>query len=471
MVSGWVITLVLVNLYILLLVWLARSGRMERYNLSLMLGFVLMLRTGRGRRALEIIATPKRLWNAFGDIGVVVSLLGMLAMTVLMISIVPTVLDPGSGVEPLAANEILVIPGINPFVPLWYGLIALIVTLVVHEGGHGILSLTNKMRVKSLGLLLAVIPIGAFVEPDEEDLQKAPRRSRLRVYAAGPAVNFLVGFIVLFTMMGSAAAIEPHDGAPIWRIVDDGPAELAGLQPNTMLVETDGEVIADWNDFILKVQSKFPGDQMNFTDREGVEYSVTLGNRWDQYSDGDQQAILDETAEGQAACNLELGQSEARTGSECSESLQRKSFVGVRAFEQELNKGVLANPFQSGPHFLTLTFLPLGEVRGQPILSSMPDFYETPYAEEVFWPLINVLYWVFWVNLMVGLTNILPMLPLDGGHLFRDSFAGLVEKIRPGMAAAKQERLVGKVAGGLSLVIFIAFLLQIFGPRIAQLFA
>lgn len=470
MVSGWIITLALINAYILLLVWLARSGRMEKYNLSLMLGFVLMIRTGRGRNFLQWLSRPTRFWNAFGDLGVVVALVGMLAMTALMLLIVPTALNPASGVQPLAANEILVIPGVNPFVPLWYGLIALIVTLIVHEGGHGVLSLANKMRVKSLGLLVAVVPIGAFVEPDEDDLQRSSRRRRLRVYAAGPGVNFAVGFIVLAGMMGAAAAMEPLEGAPIWQVSEGGAAELAGMGPNTLLVASNDQPLNDWNDFIALVQDKSPGDTVHLVDDEGHEYNVTLGNRWDAYSDEAQQAILAETPQGNATCNAVFGPDANRTGSECAILMQQAPLVGVSAFAVDEYKAVLADPFDSGSNFVTLTFLPIGEVRGTPVMTSMPEFYATPFAEEVYWPLVNILFWVFWVNLMVGLTNILPMLPLDGGHLFRDSFAGVVEKVRPKMDKAKQDRLVGRVAGTLSLVIFIAFLLQIFGPRIAQAF-
>lgn len=470
MVSGWIIALALINVYILVLVWLARTGRMEKWNLSLMLGFALMIRTGRGRDFLRWLSRPTRFWNAFGDIGVVVSLLGMFAMTVLMLSIVPTVLDPGSGVQPLGASEILVIPGVNPFVPLWYGIIALIVTLVVHEGGHGVLSMANKMRVKSLGLLVAVIPIGAFVEPDEEDLQKSPRRSRLRVYAAGPAVNFAVGFLILGMMMGAATAMEPVQGAPIWQISEDGPADDAGMEPNTVLVSADGTSLADWPAFIDVVRSHDPGDAILFADTVGATYNVTLDNRWDHFGEEAQTAILQRTAQGDATCDAYFGPDNDQYGADCAEAFQRTPFVGVTAFDRDFYEGVYANPFQSGSHFLTLTFLPLGEVRGAPIMSSMPEFFDAP-AETVFWPAVNILFWVFWVNLMVGLTNILPMLPLDGGHLFRDAFAGVVQKVRPKMEAAKQERLVGRVAGILSLIIFTAFLLQIFGPRIAQLFA
>jgi membrane-associated protease RseP (regulator of RpoE activity) len=69
---------------------------------------------------------------------------------------------------------------------------------------------------------------------------------------------------------------------------------------------------------------------------------------------------------------------------------------------------------------------------------------------------------------MVGLTNILPMLPLDGGHIFRDAVGGLVQKVRPAMEAAKRERLVSWTAGAMSLLILGAFILQILGPRLVN---
>ncbi|WP_367883132.1 site-2 protease family protein [Thermococcus peptonophilus] len=67
--------------------------------------------------------------------------------------------------------------------------------MVVHELSHGIVARADKLPLKSVGLvLLAVIP-GAFVEPDEEELAKAPLRSRLRVYGAGSMANITTAII------------------------------------------------------------------------------------------------------------------------------------------------------------------------------------------------------------------------------------------------------------------------------------
>ncbi len=79
--------------------------------------------------------------------------------------------------------------------PLGYGLIALVTVIVVHEFAHGILARAEGIRIKSIGvLLLAIIP-GAFVEPDEEEVKKANRLSKLRIYAAGSIFN--IGFAAI----------------------------------------------------------------------------------------------------------------------------------------------------------------------------------------------------------------------------------------------------------------------------------
>lgn len=444
MVSGWLITLGLVNAYIILLFWLVRSGKMEKYNLSLMLGFILMIRTQRGQKTLEKISKPAKFWNAFGDLGVVVAYLGMALMTLLMVWTVGRVLQPDSGVPTLGASEILIIPGVNPFVPLWYGLIALVVTLVVHEGGHGILALTNKMRIKSLGLLAAVVPIGAFVEPDEDDLMQAPRRSRLRVYAAGPMMNFVFAAIAIFVMAAMMGAMTPMDGTAVASVVGT-PAQMAGIVPGDLILTADGMDVRQWDDFIAFMDTTSPGQEVTFGLERG-DVNATLGNRWDLLTPSQQQQVLQENAT-------------------YAEQLQNDAFLGVAPFFQEATQNALAHPVGELQNFLFYVGLPIGEIQNAPYLSFyLPTFYETPFNADVFWPLVSATFWIFWINIMVGLTNILPMLPLDGGHLFRDGLGGVLERFR--MDAEKRTKIVNGTATILSWAILAAVILQIVGPRL-----
>lgn len=456
------------------LYWLAASGRLAKWNLSLMLGVVLMVRTQRGTKLIETLSKPKRFWNAVADVGLVVTLLGMVAMTVLFVWSALFALQPDSGLQPLGLSEILVIPGVNPFVPLWYGLVALIVTLVVHEGGHGILARANGMRLKSLGLLVAVVPIGAFVEPDEEDLKAGSRRKRLRVFAAGPAINVAVAALCLagFAAMAGAAAVAP--GVHVAGVVAGAPAADAGLAGGMSLLAVDNTTLAGWPDLRGYLDTTSPGQTIRLTADDGTVHAVALESRWDNTPSAVQDAILAGTPEAIATCEAVL-RHEVTSGPACAEELQRLSFMGFNPLLPE-ELGFLRDPFaHGGLGFLSLVSLPIGEVRGSPYLSTyMPAFLDAPVAassEGLYWIAATMLFWLFWINLMVGLTNILPMLPLDGGHIFRDVAGGAVEKLRPGLSDERRERVVKRLAAGVSLFVLAAFLLQIAGPYLARAFA
>ena len=34
--------------------------------------------------------------------------------------------------------------------------------------------------------------------------------------------------------------------------------------------------------------------------------------------------------------------------------------------------------------------------------------------------LVNLFFWLLWVNILLGFTNLIPMVPFDGGHMFKD---------------------------------------------------
>src|SRR5271169_2167415 len=101
----------------------------------------------------------------------------------------------------------LLLPGINPYVPIVYGWIAIVVAVVIHEASHGIVARSLGMRVKSAGLVfLLIVPIGAFVEVDEKELREVKARNSLRVLAAGSGINFIVGLACLALLILSVSA-------------------------------------------------------------------------------------------------------------------------------------------------------------------------------------------------------------------------------------------------------------------------
>lgn len=476
METGLYIVLGLVAAYIIFIVWLVQGKRLEKWNLSLMLGVVLMVRTQRGKKTIDALARPKRLWNAIGDAGIALTLAGMVLITVFFLWSVWFVLQPESNVPALGATEIIVIPGVTPFVPLGYGLIALIVTLIVHEGGHGILARANNMKVKSVGLLVAVVPIGAFVEPDDLDMKVASRRQRLRVFGAGPAVNFGFAAIFLATFALLMGSLAPMSGAHVGATVAGGPAQEAGIAVGDSILHVRPDSpsapwtkVEDWPALLVYVtQQTQPGDRVQFFLGDGATRTLTMSNLWDGLSPAQQNAITTNQSIGLALCRERLPEPDPATGAECFERLQGTSRMGIAAF-QDSDFAPLEDPLgRNGRNLLFLFSMPLAEIGGGESMLNVyaPAFYHEPFHAQTFWVVANTAFWIFWINLAVGVTNILPMLPLDGGHIFRDAVGGIYQKVRPRLDSERREQLVAKTAVVMSLIILTAFLLQIFGPHL-----
>lgn len=238
-----------------------------------------MLRTTKGQEFLDRLATHKRFWRTFANIGLPAMLIGMLVMFLLVLFIdyslitsfqTQTVPQPSKFNE---ARNIFLIPGINEFIPLYWGAIALLVTLVVHEFSHAILCKVEGIKVKSMGLLLAPIPIGGFAEPDDEQLlgkkeEKVPengslpeepsepkklatRTERVRVLTAGVMANFttaFIAFVLFFLLLGSITSVGD---VMITNVIQDSPAQINGVKPNMILTGINDNKIANATDFLF----------------------------------------------------------------------------------------------------------------------------------------------------------------------------------------------------------------------------
>ena len=211
-------------------------------------GPITTVHTKRGRAFLDRLAAPKRLWRAWGNFGVGIALVIMIgSFFVVLLSAISTVSEPQTAgfVRP---QDALVIPGVNRFLPLAAAVdivVGLLVGLVVHEGGHGLLCRVEDIEIDSMGVaLLAFIPMGAFVQPDEDSQQAADRGGKTRMFAAGVTNNFLVTavcFALLFGIVTSFVTVAP--GIAIGGVLPGSAAEDAGIDRGDVLVGVDGETI------------------------------------------------------------------------------------------------------------------------------------------------------------------------------------------------------------------------------------
>src|SRR5436853_3432176 len=243
-------------LWSLLLYVLHRRGLLEPRGLSASpppAGPFLLWKTVRGRQLIDRIARPARFWRFFGDLSIILVALAMAGTTVLLIWEATLVQNPAVRGNPPSPDLLLGLPGINPIIPFGYGIFGLAVAIVLHEFSHGILARAAKIRIRSLGIIFLIVPIGAFVEPDEEELRALPRRDRARLFAAGPATNIVLAilFAVIFSSVMATSVQPVHDGVGIVAFPQNtaSPAQAAGMQPFTVITSINGHDIHTFTDF------------------------------------------------------------------------------------------------------------------------------------------------------------------------------------------------------------------------------
>mgnify|MGYP000061751015 FL=1 len=237
-------------------------------------GPIVTLRTGRGRAFLDWLATPRRFWRAWGNFGVGSAIVVMVgAAAAVFVSAIAAIQQPERTTIQNPQN-VLVIPGVNDFLPLAAApeiVFGLLVGLVVHEGGHGLLCRVEDIDIDSMGLaFFAFLPIGAFVEPDEASRNRASRGSQTRMFAAGVTNNFFVTFLAFLLLFGPVAgSISVAAGVPIGNAIDGGPADQAGLGEGDLVTHVDGEPVANFSEF---------DDALSRTDARSVELQLGNGN-------------------------------------------------------------------------------------------------------------------------------------------------------------------------------------------------
>lgn len=173
------------------------------------------------------------------------------------------------------------------------------VLIFFHEFGHFLASLALGIPVDEFGfgfpprlaklgewkgteITLNWIPFGAFVRPhgeDEENVEggmaSAPAWKRLLIALAGPAMNFLIGIIlliVLYTALGTPIS----DQAMISEISKNSPADVAGLQIGDIILSINDERMETITE-VGQTTSENAGSEITVTvDRDGATLDYML---------------------------------------------------------------------------------------------------------------------------------------------------------------------------------------------------
>jgi regulator of sigma E protease len=320
-------------------------------------------------------------------------------------------------------------------------ILGLIFLIVVHELGHMLTAKALGVRVPEFGIgfgpplvkkkigetvySFRVILLGGFAkmagmndgaEGPDTFPAKAPWRRALIIFA-GPFANILAAVAILAVVLmttGAVTGVKPE----VREIEPGSMADRVGILPGDRLVAVDGERIGAWDGFSQAVERRSPGEEISVTVERGGE---------------------------ERTFNGELG---------ADPNAPDRALVGVRPEIETTRYGPFEAVGMAVGQVVRVTGL-LGVFVGD-LVTGERSFYNnvtgpvgiasvgSTSVEQGFFPQLLAL-----ISLNLALFNLLPLLPLDGGHLFFIA----AEKVlgRP----VKQETMGRIAALGIALVLML----------------
>jgi len=332
---------------------------------------------------------------------------------------------------------------------------ALLFSVMIHEFGHYLTARRYGMRVSEFFLGfgtriwsrqrgetefgIKAIPAGGYCRiegmtprdemPEGESdraFYRASSGRKLIVLGAGSFLHFVLGYLLLFVLL---AGVGVNQVLPvIGSVAPNSAAAEAGFQKGDEIIAINGDTSTDWQDQLLKIRNS-EGKPLTFTiKRGGVEQTITASPRMTNIDDGTSRYVLgiinefgtkriDPLKSVTTAASLTWRFTTASAKSLVQlptkiPALWGQTFGGEKRDENGL-VGVVG----------------VARVSGQAAASG-----ELTNSER----LGTFILIVASLNIFVGLFNLLPILPLDGGHMavaifdeIRALFARLRRKPRP----------------------------------------
>lgn len=321
------------------------------------------------------------------------------------------------------------------FVNLWMFVfvVGILISVFLHEAGHFITARMTGMKATQFFLGFGprlwsfhrgeteygvrALPFGAFVRiigmnnmdevPPADEARTYRQKSyprRMLVISAGSLMHLLIAIVLLFAIFATRGELVEGMGAEVGAVQSGGPAATAGIETGDVLLSVGGSAVEDPDDLGETVRSHEPGDVVAIVlQRDGEELTVSaqLGANDDEDSPQFGSALLGVSS---------------RVPTEWQEmsvaSAAVNSITDLGPVTWESTKGVVEvlNPVNIIEHLSgeseDLSTRPTTVVGITQVSGSVGE------TEGI----VGVLYLLAVLNVFVGVFNMFPLLPLDGGH-------------------------------------------------------
>jgi regulator of sigma E protease len=336
------------------------------------------------------------------------------------------------------------------------------ILILVHEWGHFITARKCGVKVEQFALgfgpklfswaydgtefCLCLIPLGGFVKMAGDEREKCvggndeyftkSAGQRALIILMGPMVNLILAYVCFWFvfMIGyvdldlSSQKVAPVVG----EVLVHSPADAAGLKPGDKILTVNGQVTAHWSQLQDMVTAS-TGDHLTLT-LERAKHVITV------------------------ALTPEQTQQQDFFG-----RMHKTRLIGVKQMPIENAKDIVITRYgffeafvKAGQELWDITIktysalyeMAIGARSPKEAMGIVGMFFVIKFALTIGFSF--VLHIVGIISASLAIFNLLPLIPLDGGHLF---LIGL-EKVRGKALSMKTDQFIAKA--GFTLIIMLA---------------
>jgi membrane-associated protease RseP (regulator of RpoE activity) len=330
--------------------------------------------------------------------------------------------------------------------------LAILLIVMVHESGHFLVAKLFGFKAPQFFVGfgptvwsfkkgeteygLKAIPAGGFVKiigmnpyeeiPPEDQPRSYPNKplwQRALLLVAGSATHWLMAFVALFITAMTIGFPTNQPTNQVLAIQQGSPADQAGLEPGDRIVAVDGQETTSWDDVRSFIQAH-PGDRATFSverDGDSVEVVATIGSAL--FNAKNRPVAIEEP--GEPLRDPKPGEHAA-------------GFLGVEADVAYKTYGPIEALSQAGKYTWVFThraftgiddiFAPVvnGELwealqgegeRGQDSPIGVVGASRIAGESVERGRYLDLISLIVGFTILIGILNLLPLPPLDGGHL------------------------------------------------------
>ena len=310
--------------------------------------------------------------------------------------------------------------------------VGLLVCIFLHEVGHFVTARWTGMKATQFFLFMGpklwsfrrgeteygirALPLGAFVriigmnnldEVDPADEPRAYRNQsypkRMLVICAGSMMHMIIAITLLFGLYATKGVLEETSRVQISAVTAGAPASEGGVRTDDVIVSFDGVAPTDATEYTALVQSKRPGDIITVVvERAGEVLTLEVGLGANP-TPGDVfgKAYMGTTSGSELLwTDLPLGTAVTRSVTDLGDATWQ-SIGGVVK---------ILNPVNIFGHLVGTS----DDITTRPTTVVGVSRYSGFLGDED--GLAGIVALLAGVNVFVGLINLFPMLPFDGGH-------------------------------------------------------